>query len=203
MITSSSALSFFIWVCPPTDESHSRNLDGGLLIPCAPHRIDRGRRVCIISASHCHIHYVSAFLIFLRKSFPFETISIWLSPSSLLHHCCLSSIHVLPVREWIDGEPWHQAHHHPWCLAIVLSELKVYVDKLVTMSSWYLDLLIPNNFYFYCTLSTYIQGCNLWFVATEIVPSVRFNMPLSGHNFSSSQLLYFLPWQQFLGQREL
>lgn len=163
----------------------------------------RGRWVCLSSPPPHPNHYISAFF-FLKKVFCFETISFWLSPSSLLvyhlSHLSLSAVcpHPALLSTVYHWKSWRLAHRHPWCPAIILGGLKVHVDKpLVTLTSQFLSLLISSNLY-YCTLSIYIHDLSslelflLWNLTCH-----------SDQNSPFPQLLPFLPQHQFLAWREL
>ena len=140
----------------------------------------------------------------LRKSFPLrpfpfgcQLLACFIIIICHLIHLSLSTVcpRLSLLSNIYHGESWHWAHHLlivPLCLAIILGELKVHVDKiLVTLASRCLSLLISNNLQLYYTLSYYIQGYNLWFVTTRDFPPVKFNMPFCVHRFSSARLLHF------------
>ena len=111
----------------------------------------------------------------LRKSFPLrpfpfacQLLAYFINFYHLIHLSLSTVCPHLSLLTTIDhGESWHWAHHLlivPLCLAIILGELKVHVDRiLVTLSSQCFNFLISNNLYFCYTLS-YTQGYNLWFV---------------------------------------
>lgn len=165
-------------------------MNGRSFIYYAPHTTDIGRWVCInLSSPLPHLNHVSAFFFksCLLRPFPFGyhlpayfTIVICGLP-----HLSLSTIcsHVTLLSTIYHWRSWHLAHHHLLCPAIILSDLKVHTDKpFVTLASQFLNFVISSNLYFDCTLSLYIQGYDLWFVLTRVVPSVKFNMRLSDHN---------------------
>ena len=139
----------------------------------------------------------------LRKSFPLrpfpfgcQLLAYFIIIIYHLIHLLLSTVcpRLSLLSTIYHGDSWHWAHHLlivPLCLAIILGELKVHVDKtLVTLASQCFNLLISNNLLLCYTLS-YTQGYNLWFVTTRDFPPVKFNMPQCVHRFSSDRLLHF------------
>ena len=94
----------------------------------------------------------------LRKSFPLrpfpfrcQLLAYFIIIIYHLIHLSLSTVcpRLSLLSNIYHGESWHWAHHLlivPLCLAIILGELKVHVDKiLVTLASRCLNLLISNN----------------------------------------------------------